>query len=147
MSADDHATRAHRHRKVGDALAAAGDEWAFVCFFYSAYHLVKAALLLDPVFDDPDRLGKSPVPLTADDRHVSRHKGRRRPGAPVDWGVNDLVGTIYRFIRDDYEMLHQLSIEVRYGQGRALPELEVAGQALKRIEDRFAAGSLKVTNF
>ena len=147
LTPPEHGSRASRHRKVGDALASAGEEWAFVCFFYGAYHLVKAALLCDPVFDDPIRLAKSPVPLRPDDRFVSRHRGRRRPGVEVEWGVNDLVATIYRFIREDYELLHQLSIEVRYGACRSLPPLAVGSAALDRIEQRFAAGNLKVTNF
>lgn len=139
--------RAQRHRKVGDALAGAGDEWALVCYFYSAYHLVKAALISDPVFDDAARLAKAPIPLTPDDRYVTSHRGRRRPGWPQEWGVNDLVTMIYRFIRDDYELLHQASIEVRYGRGRALPPIEVAREALDRIRDRSDSGSLRVSNF
>lgn len=147
LTATDHVARAARHRKVGDALADAGDEWALVCFFYSAYHLVKAALVSDPVFDDPARLAKAPISLTPDDRHVTSHKGRRRPGSPQEWGVNDLVAMLYRFIRDDYELLHQASIEVRYGQGLVLPPLKTAREALDRISARSDSGTLHVSNF
>src|SRR4051812_9416111 len=72
---DEHLKRAERHKKIGDLLAGAGDEWAAVPWFYSAYHLVKAALLVDPIFDDLRALSAISVDLIPQDRFTNRHNG------------------------------------------------------------------------
>lgn len=112
-----HTARADRHFVVGDALFNAGDEWSAVCFFYSAYHHVKAALLQDPRFDDPTELHKLHIDLVADDRLVTRHKGRKNAGHGREWGLNELVMLLYPSIVTSYEALHQSSIQVRYYSG------------------------------
>lgn len=76
LSVAQHVERAQRHRKVGDALAAAGDEWAAVCYFYSAFHLVRHALRTDPIFDDPTALSRIRPDLRPELRDVERHHGR-----------------------------------------------------------------------
>lgn len=144
VSADVHLERAARHRKVGEALRDAGDEWAAVCYFYSAYHLVKHALLIDPIFDDPTALSRIHVTLTPDDRFTTSHHGRQRSGQPRDWGVNELVSRLYRPIAGNYERLHQASIHVRYESGLNLP-LDQMVAALEAVQAAHAAGELRAT--
>lgn len=142
---DEHRARAERHQVVGDALAAAGDEWAAVMWFYSAYHLIKAALLCDPIWFDLRSLTTLNVELTPGERFTGRHKGRRRIGSnqPREWGINDLVLVLYRPAAGFYERLHQASIDVRYGAGLpagALPDLDVA---LKRLFEMDSKSKLR----
>jgi hypothetical protein len=120
-----HLQRAARHQKVGDALADAGDEWAVVCYFYSAYHLVRCALLEDPVFNDPTALQRIHPALTPAHRNTENHHGRQAKGQPREFGVNELVFALYRPITSSYERLHQYSIEVRYKAGLAVMSREV----------------------
>lgn len=112
-----HVRRAERHFKVGCALEEAGDEWAAVCFFYAAYHLVKAAMIADPLFDDPGKCAAKHADLNIDDRHTDRHQVRKSKEAGRGWGVNDLVLLLYKGIVGDYDRLHQASVSVRYRDG------------------------------
>ncbi len=141
VSAAVHLERAARHRKVGDALFGAGDEWAAVCYFYCAYHLVQHALLTDPVFDDAKTLAAIHADLTPDHRFTQRHKGRRRVNEAREWGVNELVQTLYRGIIGRYDRLHQASIMVRYNSGLVLP-LDRLRDAIDGIEAAHADGEL-----
>jgi len=108
-----HIHRADRHFKVGNALHAAGDEWAVVCYFYSAYHTVKAALLTDPVFSDLSALKSINANLTPDDRLSTRHQGIRGLNSPV-LGINEIVALLYPSIAAEYRLLHTASVQVRY---------------------------------
>jgi len=138
----EHCQRATHHAHVGRALAATGEEqWAAVCFFYAAYHLVKAALTSDSVFADPTRLSRLNPELTPADQAVSRHKGRRQSANGREWGVNELVALLYPGFARAYERLHQASIDVRYygGLRATAADLECS---LKQIEDGYAAGLL-----
>ncbi|MGO4600381.1 hypothetical protein [Terrabacter sp. 2YAF2] len=125
LTAEVHRERAERHAKIGHALADSGDEWAAVCFFYSAYHRVKAALLDDVVFDDPNTCYAKHVDLLPQDRYTSRHKGRKHTSGGREWGINDLVLLLYRGAAGTYDKLHQMSIDVRYQSGlrASIPDL------------------------
>jgi len=127
-----------RHQVVGNALGDAGDEWAAVVWFYSAYHLIKGALLRDPIWSDLGALANISLELMPEDRFTSRHRGRRRAnGAPREWGVNELVLKLYRKAAKPYDLLHQASISVRYGAGLpdgALPELREALEQLMEMD-------------
>lgn len=136
---DDCTARARRHATVGDALADAGDEWAVVCWFYSAYHYVRAALIADPIFDDLSRLQSVYQPLVPDDRYVSKHKGRRG-GAP-ELGINEVVLKLYPAIAGPYDKLHQASTDVRYEHGLR-GDLSQLRPLLSTIEGDYAAGKL-----
>lgn len=93
-----------------------GDEWYAVCFFYAAYHMVKAALIEDPVFDDLARLQGINSNLVPDDRFATRHHGFIQVSTRV-MGINDIVRALYPEIAAEYVRLHMASIEVRYGTG------------------------------
>lgn len=128
LAEQQHRDRAGRHLVIGEALESAGDEWAVVPLFYASYHLVKAALLIDPIWDDANRRTAVHVELTPADRFVTRHHGRRVTGNGRHWGINELVLKLYPVIVQEYERLHQASIQVRYGAGLpsdALPALRV----------------------
>lgn len=141
VSADVHLERAARHRKVGDALFEAEDEWAAVCYFYSAYHLIQHAFLTDPIFDDALGLQAIHPTLVPDHRFTSSHKGRQRPGQVREWGVNELVHALYRPVIGKYDLLHQASIHVRYHAGLHVP-LGRIRPALEVIEDAHTDGEL-----
>lgn len=140
----EHQRRAERHLEVGAALLGASDEWTAVPLFYSAYHFVKAAMLVDPIWQSPGDLHRLHSDLIADDRFTDRHKGRRRPGgAAKEWGINDLVMLLYRPQVRDYEILHQASVTVRYGAGLpADADLTALSAACERISAAYAAGSI-----
>lgn len=141
-SAEQHCLRATHHAHVGDALAGSGEsEWAAVCFFYAGYHLVRAALLIDPVFSDPTRLSKLNVELTPEDRQTERHKGRKNTANGREWGINELVLLLYRAIAGPYDRLHQASIDVRYGRGLR-GDVSDLREHLTTIEEAYAGGLL-----
>lgn len=124
-----HLARAARHLHIGTLLAEAGEEWGAVPLFYSVYHHVKAALLVDPIWWDLQRLHTKSLELMPDDRFVTRHKARRVRGAPREWGLNELVLVLYPGVAREYERLHVASNNVRYHAGLvagALPDLTAA---------------------
>ncbi len=143
----EHERRAEQHREVGALLVGTGDEWAAVPLFYSAYHVVKAALLTDPIWDTPSDLHRLHVDLIPGDRFTDRHKGRRRSGGgEKEWGINELVLLLYRPFAGRYDLLHQNSITVRYGKG--LPEDADLGTLLTwcdEIREGYADGRLVTT--
>lgn len=140
LTVAEHLQRADRHQHIGNALMDAGDEWAVVMFFYSAYHVMKAAFLGDPIFDDPTRLSRVSPSLSIQDRYVDRHTGRRKPER--EWGVNDLVGPLYgREAMAQYELLHAASIDVRYYHGLTSP-LEKAREACEWIRAAYDEGRI-----
>jgi len=140
LSTEQHRDRAAHHAYVGDALAATGEpEWAAVCLFYAAYHLMRAALTSDAIFDEPTRLSRISPQLTPADRSTARHKGRKSTSNGREWGINELVFLLYRPLAGDYDRLHQASIDVRYGQGLRGDVADLRGN-LTSIEDAYAGG-------
>lgn len=111
LTSSAHVKRADEH--ANHAAALVSNEWAAVCYFYAAYHRLRAALLDDPIFDDVTQLHSLHLDLTPDDRYATAHKGRGGRGNR-DYGVNDLVYILYRFIAGPYDKLHTASCEVRY---------------------------------
>lgn len=108
--------RAGSFQETAASLHAANDEWAAVCYFYAAYHLVKAAFINDPAFDSLKTLAAIDGRLTMDDRFIERHQGRIQ-GRTRTLGVNDVVQMLYPSIVVPYRRLHVASIAVRYGEG------------------------------
>lgn len=139
----EHLRRAKDHKAVGDILGEAQHEWAAVTWFYSAYHLMRASLLVDPIFDDVRVLSRVNVDMTPETRFTSRHKGRRpMSGQAREWGLNDLVLKLYRPAAGSYERLHQASITVRYGAGLPKDALPSLTEALDKIHAMHDAGQL-----
>lgn len=142
LTAAEHLDRAEHHRQVGEALAtAASHEWAAVPYFYAAYHLVKNALLVDPVFAEPERLVEIHPSLHPDHRFTSMHQARKSPGPVRDFGVNDLVLQLYRPTAGTYDRLHKASCAVRYDNGLAIP-LERIVLAYESVRDAHASSQL-----
>lgn len=108
--------RADRARATAESLLRADDEWFAVTYFYSAYHLVKAAFIEDPVFDAPDDLTGRDQRLGPEDRFVTRHQGSIDDSGRT-LGVNDVVQSLYPGIAIEYYRLHMASRYVRYGSG------------------------------
>lgn len=133
LSCSEHIERAAYHRDAGEALrVAAGHQWAAVCYFYSAYHLARAALITDPLFGDLGVLKGLDDRLIPDDRFATKHQMRR--GSERAFGVNDLMGILYPQIRSAYLELHGASTGVRYGKGISTPVDELKAE-LDEIED------------
>lgn len=139
-----HVRRAGRHYDVGVALHEAGnDEWAAVCYFYAGYHYVKAAMLRDPLFDDPAKCSAKHLDLNTDDRYTDRHQVRKSRDAGRGWGVNDLVLLLYRGIVGDYERLHTASVDVRYRDGLLPEALPALRSNIDNIRAAFDAGQIE----
>jgi len=118
LTVEEHRQRANRHLATGDVLAGKDEcDWAAVCYFYAAYHLIRASLISDPIFEHPTLLSRINADLTMEDRHVTRHHGNKRGEHGRLWGVNDLVLLLYTPLAGSYERLHQASVDVRYGAG------------------------------
>ncbi|WP_372968525.1 hypothetical protein [Microbacterium sp.] len=98
---------------TGVLLARGGNEWATVCFFYSAYRAVRCAFNRDPRLDSDAAARAVDSNLSAGSRHVNFHNGHPNRGP----GVNDVVRYLYPKIWTQYELLHAKSVEVRYGTG------------------------------
>jgi hypothetical protein len=144
LSVAEHCQRSSHHCAVGDGLSLGEPGWAAVCFFYAAYHLARAALIADPVFSDPTRLSRINVELTPADRSTSRHNGRKKTANGREWGVNDLVGLLYRGFIGDYDRLHQASIDVRYHSGLR-GDVHALRMNLETIQNGYAAGDFVST--
>lgn len=97
-----------------------GRDWAAVALFYSAYHRVRGAMLVDPIFNNATLLSRVNVNLTMADRESAHHEGRRSDPAHR-LGVNEIVSLLYRNINGHYMALHQASVQVRYGSGLIAP--------------------------
>jgi len=111
-----HLERSVAHMESGDRLRELGDEWFAVCYFYSAYHMVKAAMHADPIFDDIARCAAIDPYLSVDSRFAEHHSGGfGRNGRTL--GINEIVMKLYRQIRVPYHRLHMASVSVRYGLG------------------------------
>ena len=114
LTSSEQIDRAIYHREASEALRiAAGHQWAAVCYFYSAYHLGRAALETDWIFKDLGALKDLDDQLIPDDRYATKHQMRR--GSERSFGVNDLMGILYPKIRSSYLELHGASTGVRYG--------------------------------
>ncbi|MBQ3357362.1 MAG: hypothetical protein IJG47_00510 [Microbacterium sp.] len=109
--------RAVSMKRTAELLWNQGDDWFAVCYFYSAYHMARAAIMTDPIFEDLARLQKKALWLTLEDRYVTAHQGRVTPGQPRKAGVNDVVRLLYPDIAAEYVRLHMASVEVRYQEG------------------------------
>lgn len=145
LTASQHVLRADEHESLAGVLRDSGHEWAAVAYFYSAYHLVSAALLRDPIFTSPGRLAAASPALTMADQTATRHQGYMQFGhggrRTKIWGLNDLVALLYRPVWPFYAQLHEGSVDVRYGTGLRVP-LEKIADAQRLIRDEFAAGTL-----
>jgi hypothetical protein len=136
------AARGASHAQLGRTLADVDHEWAAVPLFYSAYHLVKLAMLRDPIWDRVNALQTLHQGLIPDDRFTERHKGRQRRGEPRQWGVNEIVSVLYKNIARPYERLHLASIDVRYGVGLDMDAMPDLLRDLALIEDLESSGAI-----
>jgi hypothetical protein len=122
------------------------DEWASVAYFYAAYHLARAAIQRDPIFDSLTLLGRKAPSLQQNDRDAHRHKGRVGEGTAGrmrDPGVTDIVATLYsQSISADYRKLFQYSLDVRYKSGIEWTDCERASETYARFRQAYDDGRL-----
>ena len=142
LTVEQHKQRAAAHLEVANRLLESDEEWAVVPLFYTAYHFVKAAMLADPVFDDPTRLSRFNASLTMEDRYSDIHQGRMAKGQRERWGVKDIVAVLYKPIYASYELLHLASTDVRYGRGLVVGSPSEADEALTRIYEAYERGAI-----
>ncbi len=129
-------------KETAERLSGSDEEWAAVCYFYSAYHTVKAAFIEDPVFGDLNRLQSFSTDLVPDDRYVTHHRGRLGNG-PRKPGVNDIVRMFYPTISKQYVRLHMASIAVRYEGGLAPIQLATVKADYHVIAEAYVGRLLK----
>ena len=122
-------------------LLEVGDEWFAVCYFYSAYHTVKAAFIEDPVFDDINRLTTLDRFLILEDRYATSHHGRVSNGVRR-MGVNDIVTRLYPAVGAEYVRLHMASIAVRYGRGLGVISASSVRADYDAVVDYYAMGKM-----
>lgn len=145
LSSHDHAVASERHARSASALCPVSGEWATVAYFYAAYHLVKQAILEDPIWQCPGELAARHPDLRPGSRKVTRHSGQRagRRGQ-LNWGINDLVEVLYPSIHHAYTGMHEASIHVRYKRGSRLP-LRASAEYWARIRAEYRAGRMRAT--
>ena len=141
---DEHLRRSEHHKRVGDALdTTVGEEWAAVCYFYAAYHLARHALRTDPIFDDVTALQRIQRDLLPDHRETEKHQGRFRREGPRDYGINELLLTLYPKVVGKYEKLHQASIAVRYDGGLTGLTTALVRSYFDEVEDGYRSGLMR----
>ena len=138
--------RSDKMQTTASNLRSDDDEWFAVCYFYAAYHVIRAALLEDPVFNSLKRLGqvstKHRMNLTMADRDTQRHTGRKTPGAARSVGINDLVRILYPESNVAYHQLHGASVDVRYKSGLSRVDAGSAQENYLAVAEAYRAGRL-----
>lgn len=71
--------RALSMKRTAELLWNQGDDWFAVCYFYSAYHMARAAIMTDPIFDALSKIQAKAPWLMLEDRYVTAHQGRVAP--------------------------------------------------------------------
>lgn len=117
LDSDDHKQHAHSHLRSAEVILDAGEGgWAVTAAFYSSFHVMRAAILADPIWDQgPTALSKVNPNLSMDCRYASHHQGNAKRGRGP--GVREIVRWLYPEYNSRYSLLHGASITVRYEQG------------------------------
>lgn len=134
-----HIARAEEHEQAGDRLYALGDDWSAVCYFYAAYHLVKAALNADPIFSSLSDLQAIHRLLTLDARFAEHHSGGLGANGR-SLGVNEIVFQLYKNVRTPYTRLHMASCHVRYGRGLESLSAQTSLDDFKAVKKDYVGG-------
>lgn len=133
LACAQHVERAAHHHLVGSALHESNDEeWAAVCYFYSAYHLLRGALTTDPIFNDLTALKRVDQNLMESDRWAEKH---HVPKNVVGFGLNNLVSLIYPSVQASYHELHGASVNVRYERGLTFT-LDALAESLEDVREQ-----------
>lgn len=135
--------RAVAMKEAAERVESEDHELAAVAYFYAAYHMVKAAFIEDPVFDELSRLQSLNPHLIPDDRFVTHHRGRLGGNEPRKLGVNDIVQILYPSIAPRYVRLHMASIAVRYDSGLSMYEFDDVKSDYLEVSRAYVAGDLK----
>jgi hypothetical protein len=136
-----HKERAAAHKQSGVTLLGVDDEWFSVCYFYAAYHLVKAALNEDPIFGSLTSLQKISPKLTPDVRFAEHHSGGQGQNGR-SLGINEAVFHMYKNIRVSYSRLHIASCHVRYGRGLDTVSVESIESDFSDVWSAYHAGEI-----
>jgi hypothetical protein len=144
LSSHEHAVASERHARAASNLRPMSSEWATVAYFYAAYHLVKQAILEDPIWHCSGELAARHGDLRPGCSKVTRHTGQRAGRGQQRWGVNDLVRVLYPSIHRVYTGMHEASIEVRYRRRLQTP-LYVSAAYWAKIRAEYRAGRMRAT--
>lgn len=147
LDSPGHLEQAQSHLRSAEAILNAGEGgWAVTAAFYSAFHVMRAAILEDPIWD------RGPVALTninpmlgADCQFAEHHQGN--PKTNRSPGVREVVGYLYPQCRDRYLLLHGASITVRYkeGESRLLSPCGNYVDVAKSLLDEYQAGTISTS--
>ena len=135
-----HTKRAGEHLRMAEAMVNDSPEWCRVAAFYSAYHSMKAALLVDPVFTNPTKLAAANTNITMGSNLATHHQGNLGRGRGL--GINDLVRFLYRPHYGSYLLLHGASLSIRYGDGQLLHTPEECIGTAQSIYVAFQQGAI-----
>ena len=104
-----------KHWETTQKLITLGDDWSVVTGFYSCYHLLRAAMLKDPLFDDLPRLSVVHHSLRTEDRRETKHSkgGLNKP----ELGMKEICTLVYPHASGKYYLAHDASNGVRYDGG------------------------------
>lgn len=126
---------------TGDSLLRLDDSWFAVCYFYAAYHLMRASFIADPIFESLPALSRVSPNLTFEHRWVTHHSGRVSRGERT-LGINDVVRMLYPQVSAIYLRLHSASVGVRYYSGLAPITKESVQSDFQVIADAYSGGEL-----
>lgn len=137
---EDMQVRAAEHSSLAQVLFDTEQEWAAVCGFYAAYHLMRASFLADPIFEDETSLLRINSKLTSEDRFAEKHSKGGLSAA--SFGVNEIVTVLYPHVRGRYGRLHIASCQVRYGKGLDAFKLSDIQEDWEVIGSEYKAGNI-----
>ncbi len=78
---------------------------------------IPPTLLGDPIFDDPIACSGITRPVARGSAHEPPPWSQAHEQRGREWGINELVLSLYPKVVRDYERLHQASNDVRYHEG------------------------------
>lgn len=131
-----------KHWETTELLLAAGNDWAAVTGFYSCYHLLRAAMKQEPLFDQPLELSRVHHTLKSDDRYETKHSlgGLNRPAL----GMKEICTVVFPHISARYYLAHDASNGVRYDGGlpRHIKTVDSALEHCRFFRSEYALGHL-----
>ncbi|WP_461634516.1 hypothetical protein [Glutamicibacter soli] len=129
------------HWRTAQSLFKNGDQWAAVAAFYTSYQLMRAALIVDPIFRDESALTLAHPSLRPEDRFETKHSfgGINKP----QLGLIEMCIVLYPHVSRYYTLGHQASVGVRYEGGlpRHVP-LDKSIEYANIFRTEYAAGNL-----
>lgn len=131
-----------KHWATTQLLMDAGNEWAAVTGFYSCYHLLRAAMMQEPLFDQPIELSRVHHTLQSGDRYETKHSLGGLNKAAL--GMKEICTVVYPHIAPRYYLAHDASNGIRYDGGlpRHIKTVDAALEQCRFFRDEYFQGRL-----